>query len=141
MQIGCRRINWPILTLFAASLLAQSHAATIAWTNAAGGSWSTAANWDPNLVPGAADTAVIAVGGLGGQPVSVTLDISTTIGGLILGSTGSCGGGQRLQLGGRTLILDGPAVVTSCGELTVDSGTLAGTTNASMSGTIGWTAG
>jgi len=34
-------------------------AADIVWTNTAGGNWSTAANWDPNQVPGSGDTAWI----------------------------------------------------------------------------------
>ena len=38
-------------------------AATIIWTNTAGGTWNTAANWSPNIVPGAGDTANITTPG------------------------------------------------------------------------------
>ena len=44
--------------------------ATINWTNTASGGWNTAANWNPNTVPGANDTAIITNAG-----VTVTLDV------------------------------------------------------------------
>ena len=37
---------------------------TIRWTNPAGGDWDTAANWDLNRVPVAADDAVIDTAGI-----------------------------------------------------------------------------
>jgi hypothetical protein len=37
--------------------LLVGHAETVTWTNTAGGAWSLAANWSPNKVPVAADTA------------------------------------------------------------------------------------
>ena len=39
--------------------LASSRAATITWTNTAGGNWNDAANWNPNQVPGASDDALV----------------------------------------------------------------------------------
>ncbi|HYV32029.1 MAG TPA: hypothetical protein VEO53_13110, partial [Candidatus Binatia bacterium] len=121
--------------------MTPSHAASITWTNTAGGFWNTPANWSPNRVPGASDTAVITIGGVSNQPLLVTLDVSPTVGGLTLGATGNCGGGQVLRINGQTLTLDGPAVVNACGQLTIDSGAFAGTPNASISGAIGWTGG
>src|ERR1035441_2479435 len=109
-------------------------AATINWTNAASGGWNTAANWNPNTVPGATDTAVITNAG-----VTVSLNGATTVGAIILGTNGA--GTVTLSLAGWTLALNGPLTVNPSGSFTVDSGALVGNTNAVLSGTIGWTAG
>ena len=61
-----------------------AHAATVNWTNTASGSWNTAANWNPNNVPGPADTAVITNAG-----VTVSLNSDTTVGAIMLGANGS----------------------------------------------------
>src|SRR5208283_2965240 len=61
----------------------STRAATLTWTNTANGYWNTAANWDPNQVPGSGDTAVITNAG-----VIVSLNSSTTVGGIILGTNG-----------------------------------------------------
>ena len=37
--------------------------ATYVWSNLNGGTWSTAGNWAPNGVPGAADLALITLPG------------------------------------------------------------------------------
>jgi hypothetical protein len=111
-----------------------AHAATITWTNTVSGGWNTAANWNPNQVPGATDTAIITNAG-----VTVTLDISPTVGGIILGTNGA--GTVTLSLNSQTLTLNGPLAVNPSGSFTVDSGTLAGNSNAVLSGTIGWIAG
>src|SRR6266403_1665078 len=71
---------------------------------------------------------------------TVTLDISPTVGGLILGAT-SGSSTQSFSLNGFTFTLAGPATVNSRGSFTVDSGSLSGTANSSISGTLGWTAG
>ena len=127
----------PVATVAVAfSLVAGLHteAASITWTNTVSGGWNTAANWNPNTVPGATDTAIITNAG-----VTVTLDISPTVGGIILGTNGA--GTVRLSLNNQTLALNGPLTVNPSGSFTVDSGTLVGNTNAVLSGTIGWTAG
>ncbi|HWY78002.1 MAG TPA: hypothetical protein VN281_20475, partial [Verrucomicrobiae bacterium] len=122
---------------------ASGLAATITWTNAAGGGWNTAANWSPNQVPGTNDTAVIQVAGISNAAVTVTLNSATTVGGITLGASGGgCGGGQVLSLAGQTLSLYGPLVIDACGHFAVDSGTLFGATNiASVNGSFNWTAG
>jgi hypothetical protein len=112
----------------------QTEAASITWTNIASGGWNRAANWNLNTVPGATDTAIITNAG-----VTVTLDISPTVGGIILGTNGA--GTVTLSLNNQTLTLNGPLTVNPSGSFTVDSGTLAGNPNAVLSGTIGWTAG
>ena len=106
--------------------------ATINWTNTASGGWNTATNWNPNQVPGATDTAIITNAG-----VTVTLDISPTVGGIILGTNGA--GTVTLSLAGQTLTLNGPLTVNPSGSFTVDSGALTG--NATISGTVKWTGG
>jgi hypothetical protein len=63
----------------------RTEAATITWTNTAGGNWSEAANWDPNTVPGSGDDAVvIAVGSY-----TVRIQQAVSINSLILGEAGS----------------------------------------------------
>jgi hypothetical protein len=41
-------------------------------------------------------------------------------------------------MNGQTLTLNGPLVVGSCGQFAVDTGTLSGTANATLSGVIAW---
>src|SRR6516225_1455789 len=64
--------------------------ATIAWTNTSGGNWSVAANWNPNQVPGLADTAVIAAAGT----YTVMFDASAMIAGLLTWTGGAVGDGS-----------------------------------------------
>jgi hypothetical protein len=52
------RCSSAIFTLLVVGLF-QVKAATISWTNTAGGNWNATNNWSPNTVPGAADTALI----------------------------------------------------------------------------------
>src|SRR5438552_3477061 len=125
--------------LVAVALLAifitPCHPSTITWTNSASGGWNTAANWNPNSVPGAADTAIITNAG-----VTVSLNGATTVGGIILGTNGV--GTVTLSLAGQTLALNGPLTVNPSGSFTVDSGALSGNSaSAKLSGTVGWTGG
>ena len=124
-----------VIALWAASAV-FCHAATVVWTNTAGGNWNNAVNWDPNQVPGINDAVIIT-----NSIVTVSLGGAASAGGITLGANENCGTPTVLSLNGQTLTLNGPLVVGSCGQFTVDSGTLNGTANASVSGTIGWTAG
>jgi hypothetical protein len=126
-------LRFSLATMFFFGACALASAATITWTNTASGNWNVAANWNPNQVPGASDTAVIT-----NNSVTVTLDISPTVGGIILGADAGCGGGTTLLMNGQTLTLNGPFVVGTCGQFTVDSGTLSGAANATLSGVLGW---
>jgi hypothetical protein len=112
----------------------RTEAATVTWTNTASGGWNASTNWSPNGVPGSTDTAIITNAG-----VTVSLNESTTVGAIILGTNGA--GTVTLSLVGQTLGLNGPLTVNPSGSFTVDSGTLVGNTNAVLNGTIGWTAG
>jgi hypothetical protein len=58
-----------------------THAATLVWTNSSGGNWNLAANWEPNQVPGAADTAILTNAGT----CTVTISADAVIASIILG--------------------------------------------------------
>ena len=114
-----------------------AHASVITWTNPASGGWNTAANWNPNQVPGASDSAVITSNG-----VVVTLNGATTVAGITLGGNFNCGaGGPQLVMNNQTLTLTGPFVINACGQFTLDSGSLTGNTNAFITGAFNWTGG
>ena len=129
--IRCALLAVPTLLLAGA---VSKRAATLVWTNTADGFWNTAANWNPNQVPGSGDTAIITNAG-----VTVSLNGSPIVGGITLGTNGP--GTVTLSLAGQPLTLNGPLTVNPSGSFTVDSGMLAGNTNAVLQGTIGWTAG
>jgi hypothetical protein len=109
-------------------------AAPIVWANTAGGNWSAATNWVPNIVPGPSDTALITTPGV----YTVTLDVSPTIGGLTLGGAS---GTQTLSMNGQSLSLNGPFTVNANGAYKLDSGALVGNTNAVLTGAFAWAAG
>jgi hypothetical protein len=116
--------------LFAMSM----HGQTVTWTNTSSGTWGTALNWSPNGVPNSNNVVII------NQPgVTVTLNGVTTAGAIAIGT--NSGSAVTLAMNGQTLTLYGPLTVNPSGSFTVDSGNLSGSTNAVLSGTIGWTAG
>ena len=78
-------------------------AATLVWTNLAGGNWNAAANWSPNLVPVAGDSAVITNSGT----YAVTLNASPVLAGLTVGGTNGTITFAHDQ--GQVLTLNGPA--------------------------------
>jgi len=130
-----------ILTVMASVIIAllswtdsTARAATITWTNTASGAWNNPTNWNPNIVPGTNDTAIITNAG-----ITVYLGSATTVGGIALGTFGA--GTTILALNGQILTLNGPLTVYPSGSFTVDSGELAGNSNAVLSGTIGWSGG
>ena len=61
----------PQILLALALAATSASAATINWTNTLGGDWFLAQNWNPNIVPGAGDTANIT------QPGTYDVSIST----------------------------------------------------------------
>ena len=125
-------------SLLAAAILAvlvlPSRATSITWTNTNGGSWSAAANWSPNTVPGPSDDVLIRTAGT----YSVTLDASPTINSLTLGGAG---GWQTLATSGNTLILNSASVVNTNGIVSLDSGSLGGSGGLTVSGQFSWTGG
>jgi len=95
------------------------------WQNAAGGDWNVGTNWNWGLVPGTNDTAYVTNGS-----VTVTVDIDTECGSLILGGafpptisgTGaltlhgkSTWSGGTMSGSGRTVIAPGATLAMSSG--------------------------
>jgi hypothetical protein len=79
---------WLTKGILSFALLAQASASAveIVWTNTAGGNWGTAANWNPNQLPGNADNAFITNGGT----YTVTVNVNATVASLqVGGSTGT----------------------------------------------------
>ncbi|HEY6169952.1 MAG TPA: hypothetical protein VI454_18070, partial [Verrucomicrobiae bacterium] len=96
--------------LSAASLITpNAPAATITWTNTAGGNWGTAANWSPNQVPTAADTVSIN----SASTFTITLNVAATNGDFIFAASGCT--------------LTGASNHIIAGSLTWLAGTMAGT--------------
>src|ERR1039458_9235454 len=112
------------------------HAANIVWTNTAGGNWSVTANWNPNQVPAASDTAVITTDG----DYTVTLDVSATVGGLVLGTT-SGSSTQTFLIDGQTFTLDGQSVVNSSGQFHLSGGPITFSGILTNYGTVVWSNG
>jgi hypothetical protein len=94
-------------------------AATILWTNSAGGVWSAPQNWSPNQVPSGGDSAYLTNAGT----YTVMLDVSPTIAGLLLGGEN---GEQHLVLSNRTLNVTNAGLVQKQGVFDFLGGTLAG---------------
>ena len=117
---------------------ASGHAAgVITWDNGgAGNAWSTAANWNPDAVPGAGDNVVI---GSGSEvDLSGTVEVNgLDLAGMLLGSgqltvTGSMtwtggelrGSGSTVIAPGATLSIDGAAALTLVERTLTNQGTV-----------------
>jgi hypothetical protein len=122
------RLILPLLTACVA------HAEILNWTNLSGGNWNTPANWSPNQVPSAEDTAVITNAGV----YTVTLNANPTLAGLVLGG-GS--GTQTLATAGYTLALNGPCVVGPNGQMLLSGGALSGAGGINLEGLLTWRSG
>jgi hypothetical protein len=109
-----------------------SLADTVSWVGGAG-VWSQSTNWSLHL-PAAGDTVVITNNG------NVTLDVSASIGSLILGTVTNCGGGA-LSLNGQVLSFSGQVQVNPCGALSFSGGQLFATGGGALSGIYTWSGG
>ena len=119
--------------LLAVLAAANLRGATITWTNTSGGIWSAPANWDPHVVPGLLDTAVITTPGT----YMVTVDTSVAIHGLILGGAS---GQQTLFNGGQTVGITN-TLVGANGILSLSgAGTIGGGLMTNQ-GTFNWSGG
>ena len=78
------------------AVILPASAASILWTNTAGGVWSAAANWSPHQVPSAADDVLITENGT----YTVVLDGPATVASIILGADN---GTQTLVMATTTL--------------------------------------
>ncbi len=116
-QSACGRCFLLALALAVGMLAAtlSSRAATYSWTNASPASYTTAANWSPNTVPGAADTAYI---GNTGWLTPGECDYNTA----------TASGVAQLNLGN---------VANSSGTLVLSAGTLGVTNSAANSFILG----
>lgn len=136
--------RWPVIravgkrlfSALAALLLCglPIRAATIVWTNTAGGNWNATNNWSPNQVPTAADEAVITNAG----SYTVTLNANATVASLQLGAVS---GTQTLHCATTTLTVNGPGLIGTNGAFTLAGGTLAGTGTLTVEGRCDWTSG
>lgn len=123
------------LLLFAGLWLGVTASATdIVWTNLAGGNWNTAANWNPNQVPGSADNAFITNNGT----YIVTLNANATNNTLTLGGTS---GTQTFNQASFTLTLNGGGSGSTHGVYNLSGGTLTGSGTLALAGPFHWSAG
>jgi hypothetical protein len=124
-----------LLPLFVALVLAvgnAANAATINWTNTAGGNWNTAANWNPNQVPVVSDDAVITAVGT----YAVILDTSPIVKSLTLGGSS---GQQTLTTGNQNLSLSNASVVNANGVLELAS--ILNSSALTIKGQLNWSGG
>ena len=96
------------------------HPTNIYWINAAGGNWSTTANWNPPQVPGAYDSAFILTPGT----YSVILDTNAAVQNLTLGAGV---GTQTLSNNTYSLSIYATGAIDPSGVLNMTGGTLSGT--------------
>jgi hypothetical protein len=114
-----------IFSLAASALIiaaTSARAASIIWTNTAGGNWSDTNSWDPNQMPGSGDVAVITNDGT----YSVTLDVNPAIGGLVLGTAGGINIQSLSVSNNQTFTLNGTAQVSTNGQFNLIGGMLGG---------------
>ena len=108
---------------------------TPVWTNPAGGSWGTGANWQDNQPAGGSGLTADFGTLLLGSDVTVTLDGARTIGGLKFGDTGNAHGWTLATGTGGSLMLAGnPSVVNVSNPWVTIAATLAGTNGLTKTG-------
>jgi hypothetical protein len=107
--------------------------ATIHWTNGAGGSWTTAANWDLNQVPTSADDAVIDAAGTYTVTIStgaaanslattagVTVEVQPTDSLTLTNGSGTGANAGTIQID-NSAAFDLGGTVTNSGQITLNS--------------------
>ncbi|MFN3407607.1 MAG: beta strand repeat-containing protein [Limisphaerales bacterium] len=114
---------------------AQVFASTLVWTNTAGGNWNVAANWSPNAVPAAADTAFITNAGT----YTVTVNAAATIASLTVGDP-TVGGSPTLAITAGAFTVTN-LVVAPIAQVLVSGGTLRPAGPATLLGPIHQTSG
>ena len=114
------------------TLVSTARAADISWTNTAGGNWSAAANWSPNVVPGAGDTALIVSNGT----YTVIVDVSVTVSNLTVGAPS---GLQTVSDSSQNIVITGIAAINGNGVFSLAGGNLAG--GILVTGTFNWLGG
>ncbi len=122
-----RHLLLALLSCVALPLAAR--AATITWTNAAGGNWNVPGNWSPAQVPVAGDDVVITLAGT----YTVTVNVSPSVNSLTLGAAS---GVQTLSMTSQTLTLAAASSVGANGRLSLLNGTVNGAGTLTNSGTV-----
>ncbi|MCZ6915982.1 MAG: hypothetical protein O7I93_04315 [Gemmatimonadetes bacterium] len=108
--------------------------AAVSWINPAGGNWSNAANWNPAIVPGFGNQALIDLDGT----YTVTLDVTTQVSVL---TVGAATGTQTLSIATNILTVDAPSSIGVNGVLDLSGGTLNGIGTLSVFGSMLWSGG
>src|SRR5439155_23179057 len=121
-------------------------AATISWTNTAGGNWNTAANWSPNQVPGPLDTAIVSLSSAVTNSTPTAVSNVTFTGGALNGSGPLTVGGTMNWLGGDlngalTIALGGTLNISNTMQLGFNNGSGNGGGALTNFGTVVWAAG
>src|SRR6267142_2751950 len=114
--------------LFILTFTLHTYAANFTWINTAGGLWSDFASWNPNGVPGSADTASITNSGT----YTITLDFGPTVQVLNLGAPS---GSQTISNAANDLIITSSGTIGTNGILNFFGGSLAAT-NTSVKGLL-----
>jgi Ca2+-binding RTX toxin-like protein/Tol biopolymer transport system component len=109
--VGSVRAEWQQVT-----------GATITWTNASGGNWSTASNWSSGRVPGPGDHVVIPDLGAAGANLTITFAGPTA-------NVASVTTAENLELTGGNLVISGQ--LSGPGLILLRGGQLTGATIAS----------
>jgi hypothetical protein len=116
------------------TVLEPNQAATVSWTNTAGGNWSTAANWSGGVLPTAADDVLITAAGT----YTVTQDVHATVASVTLGGAS---GRQHLTNVAAVLAVTGASAILNNGVLGLNGGQLNGPGAYSVTGTLHWPSG
>ncbi len=119
---------------FGLQTLFQSQAADLVWTNTVSGSWGVAANWSPNQIPSGSDNVFITNNG----SYTVTINANAAVGGLTVGG-GSVT--QTFLLSGGTFTVAASSAIRSNVIFAIANGTLMGSGDVTIAGTLNWSAG
>ena len=122
-------VRWALMAAVLIGLCSgHSHAGTATWDGEGGDdSWNTAANWDPDGVPGAGDDVVINEGD--------TVDLTITPASV---SSLTCSGDLSVT---TTITLAAPSQIQGTGTLALGAGGLTGAGNLTVNGSMAWTGG
>jgi hypothetical protein len=111
------------------SVLFNVGVSTIAWTNAAGGAWETASNWNLNRVPQTGDSIVITLAG----DYTVTMASNQTVSSVTIGAAT---GTQSLSLASSALTVNNRLLINGNGVLELAASSVAGAGVVANSGLI-----
>ena len=128
------KLQYLIITLLSFGLFRTTQGATITWTNAVSGDWSVPANWSPNQVPGANDTALINTPG----SYSVSVSDNESVSNLILGAAS---GTLTLNIVSGTFTVHGTGSDSAKSVLVISGGVVSGAGSILVGGPLNWSAG